>query len=156
MADESRRTDAERAQLARLPLLNAIRAEHASPEARYDAMRGALERSGPTQEPWSQQASEVFARWKAALAEPDARTEPSTLRCFVAGCQLDVTFANARSYQRAASAFRSIREDDVAHGGRVQTPGLLAPDGTLRATWMMLRPDVGPPTPADDAPRGRR
>lgn len=151
LADESRRTDAERAQLARWPLLSAIRGEHASPQARYDAMRGALERSGPTQEAWSRQASEVFDAWRAALGESDAATSPDTLRCFVAGCQIDVTFASSASYERARSAFRSMGEDGAPHGGRVQTPGLPSADGTVHVTWMMLRPDLAPP-PLTDAP----
>jgi hypothetical protein len=142
--DEEARATAERAQLARLPVLTAIRGKYESAEARYDAMRGALARSGRTDEAWSQQASEVFRSWSTALGEAAGNARLDSVRCFVAGCEMRVDFPDAGSAERAASAFRTMREDGAMHGGRVQTPAVAGRDGGVEVTWMMLRPDVMP------------
>jgi hypothetical protein len=142
--DEANRSAAERAQLARLPVITAIRGDYGSPQERYDAMRAALERSGATDEPWSQQASEVFSGWSTSLGDAAGEPRMDSVRCFVAGCEVRVTFPDAVSAERAASAFRTIREEGPAHGGRVQTPAVPARDGGVEVTWMMLRPNVAP------------
>jgi hypothetical protein len=148
--DEARRSAAEQAQLARLPLLTAIRGDYASQQARYDAMRGALERSGPTSELWAREASQVFASWTRALGQAAGEAEPGSLRCFVAGCEMRVAFRDDASAERAAVAFRMLQEETSTHGGRVQTPAVRAPEGGAQVIWIMLRPDVMPPTAAGE------
>jgi len=147
--DELRRSAAEQAQLVRLPLITAIRGPYATPQARYDAMHEALERSGPTNEAWAGQAGAVFSGWNKSLGDAGGHTDSTSMRCFLAGCEISVTFPDRASYERAASAFRTIPEETSIHGGRVQTPGVATPDGRVQMTWMMLRPDSAPPKSVD-------
>lgn len=142
--DEARRSAADQAQLVRMPLLMAIRGDYTSHQQRYDAMRSALERSGPTTEAWSQQAGEVFNGWATALGASAGTPEVGSTRCFVAGCEMRVLFPDVASAEQAASAFRLISEETSTHGGRVQTPPVPAPEGGVHVTWMMLRPDLMP------------
>ncbi len=140
--EDEQRSAVEQAQLIRLPVVAAIRGEHASARARYDAMREAIERSGPTTERWSATAGEVFGAWERALGEHSGRLDLGTLRCFRAGCDVVVRFPSEPSANRASAAFRSIREDEVTHGGRVQTPVLPIADDRAVVTWIMLRPEL--------------
>jgi hypothetical protein len=39
--------------------------------------------------------------------------------CFQAGCVLDVLFPDRASYELAARAFRTLRDANGQHGGRV-------------------------------------
>jgi len=142
--DELGRSAAEQAQLVRMPLLTAIRGNYTSHEQRYDAMRSALERSGPTAEAWSRQAAAVFDAWSTALGASAGTPQLDSTRCFAAGCELRVLFRDSASAERAASAFRLIPEETSTHGGRVQTPAVPAPEGGIQVTWMMLRPDLMP------------
>ena len=135
----------ERAQLARLPVIMAIRGNYESARERYDAVREALARSGPTNEAWVASAPDVFESWNRALGALGPGIEASSLSCFVAGCETHLTFPDMASYERTASAFRSIPESDAKHGGRIQTPPIPLPDGTVQAAWLMLRPDSAPP-----------
>jgi hypothetical protein len=133
---------AAEARRIRLPLIMAIRGRHSSPEARREAMLEALRRSGASSEDWTREASTVFARWDAALAVDIARAvELREARCFRAGCEVPVVFPDRAAFERAATAFRSIHEAEAVHGGRVQTPPVVRPDGTIEASWLMLRPD---------------
>jgi hypothetical protein len=136
---------AEQARRIRLPLIMAIRGDHPTPEARHRAMREALERSGPTNEVWTGEASSVFGSWASALPDLGQRVDTGSTRCFLAGCEIAVTFPDRASYDRAAMAFRDIYDEAVNHGGRVQTPPVTNENGSVRAVWMMLRPDVAPP-----------
>lgn len=136
---------AEQAQLLRMPVISAIRANQPDDEARYRAMRDALARSGPSEEPWTRGANAVFEGWSRALpAGLDVSIDPRSVRCFLAGCQVDVSFADAAGYGAAAAAFREIDEAGASHGGRVQTPAIRRVDGRVQASWMMLRPNVAP------------
>lgn len=148
LADEPAHTDAERAQLARLPVIYAIRADFANDQARFDAMREALERSGPSTEPWTTSARSTFERWSSALKNVERSLDTESLRCYVAGCEMLVTFPDRATFEKGASEFRSIHEEVPV--GRIQTPGVARPDGKVQASWMMLRPDVAPP-PSEDA-----
>jgi len=135
----------ERAKLARLPVIMAIRGDYKSARERYDAVREALALSGPTNEPWVASAPAVFEGWNRALGALGPGIDRSSLSCFVAGCETHLTFPDMASYERTASAFRSIQDSDAQHGGRVQTPPIPLPDGTVQAAWLMLRPDTAPP-----------
>jgi hypothetical protein len=135
----------ERAQLARLPVIMAIRGNYESARERYDAVREALARSGPTNESWVASAPAVFESWNRALGALGPGIEASSVSCFVAGCETHFTFPDMASYERTANAFRSIPESAAKHGGRVQTPPIPLPDGTVQAAWLMLRPDTAPP-----------
>lgn len=145
--DEPAPTDAERAQLARLPVIYAIRGNYANDQARFDAMRDALQRSGPSTEEWTTSARSTFERWSSSLQNIERSLDAKSLRCYVAGCEMLVTFPDRATFEKGASEFRKIHEEVAV--ARVQTPGVALPDGKVQASWMMLRPDVAPP-PSDD------
>jgi hypothetical protein len=133
----------EQARLLRLPVISAIRSAQPDGEARHRAMREALAGSGPSDEPWTRSALEVFESWDRALPPDLARTvDLPTARCFTGGCEVLVTFSDRASAERAAEAFRGIRETTGGHGGRVQTPPLSLDDDRVQVSWMLLRPDV--------------
>jgi hypothetical protein len=136
----------EQARLLRLPVISAIRSSQPSGETRHRAMREALEGSGPSDEPWTRAAGQVFADWADSISPELSRNmDRRAVRCFVAGCEVLVTFPDSASAETAISAFRSIRERDARHGGRVQTPPVAAGAGRVQVAWMLLRPDVALP-----------
>lgn len=140
--EEAALTSENEARLIRLPVISALRGNHPNDEARHRAMRRALEASGASEEPWTDQASSVFESWNAALSDETARSfDGSSVRCFKAGCEVLVSFSNAAAYENAAREFRNIREGESGHGGRVQTPLVPLADGRVQAAWMLLRPD---------------
>ncbi|WP_394826036.1 hypothetical protein [Pendulispora albinea] len=139
---EPAKSKLEVARELRLPVIQAIRGDFASPEARHDAMLDALRRSGESREPWTSVARDVYGKWNEALpADPARRVDWRSVQCYRAGCEVRMSFADRKSYESAAAAFRSIREDAAPHGGRVQTPPVVEADGTVSAAWILLRPD---------------
>jgi hypothetical protein len=132
----------------RRPLIGAIRGDFATPAERRAAMRAALEDSGPTGEPWSLLAGRVFDDWRDALPmKLSAKTKLSTPQCFRAGCMTSVSFQDRETYEAAARTLRELPGEDARHGGRMQSPPEIAPDGQITALWMMFRPE-------DDSGRG--
>jgi len=128
----------------RRPVISAIRGNFSTPAARREAMRAAMEGTGPTQEPWAAQASEVFDDWRDALSmKQSANTKFSDLRCYRAGCLVTVRFNDRETYEAAAKAFRGLAGEDTRHGGRIQSPPDIEAGGQVTALWMMLRPDAG-------------
>jgi hypothetical protein len=135
----------------RRPVISAIRGDFPTPGARREAMRTALEGTGPTEEPWAAQASKVFDGWRDALPmKQSANTKFSDLRCYRAGCVVTVRFNDRETYEAAAKAFRGLAGEDARHGGRIQSPPDVEAGGQVTALWMMLRPDAGEAA-ADDA-----
>jgi hypothetical protein len=136
-------TDVEKAQLARLPVIYAIRGDYPNDQARFEAMRGALQKSGPSTEAWTASARSLFERWGAALEGIERTVDSSSLRCYVAGCELLVTFPDRAAFEQGSAKFRGIT--DQTPMGRVQTPGVALPDGRVQVAWMLMRPDSAPP-----------
>jgi hypothetical protein len=119
---ETRVVSADLAELRR-PVISAIRGDFPTPGARREAMRTALEGTGPTEEPWAAEASKVFDDWRDALPmKQSANTKFSDLRCYRAGCVVTVRFNDRETYEAAAKAFRGIAGEDARHGGRIQSP----------------------------------
>jgi hypothetical protein len=141
--DVPEQTDVEKAQVARLPVIYAIRAEYPSDQARFDAMREALHQSGPSTEAWTGSARPIFERWGAALEGVERTVDSSSLRCYVAGCEMLVTFPDRAAFEQGSAKFRGI--PDQISMGRVQTPGVALSDGRLQVSWMLMRPDTAPP-----------
>lgn len=139
---EDRPSPLETARRVRLPVILALRGDHPTPRARREAMLDALRRSGPSDEAWTKQAVPVFEDWTRGLSSDIGhRLDWSSARCFQAGCEVELSFPDRASYERAAREFRTLREEGAAHGGRVQTPAIDAPNGEVRASWILMRPD---------------
>jgi hypothetical protein len=137
-------TGVERAQLARLPVIYAIRADYPNDQARFEAMRDALQKSGVSTEPWTGSARSIFERWGSALDGIERTVDSSSLRCYVAGCEMLVTFPDRTTFEQGSTKFRGI--SDQTPMGRVQTPGVSLPDGRVLVSWMLMRPDTPPPS----------
>jgi hypothetical protein len=135
--------DVEKAQVARLPVIYAIRGDYPNDQARFVAMRDALHKSGPSTEAWTGSARAIFDRWGSALEGVERSVDSSSLRCYVAGCELLVTFPNRAAFEEGSAKFRGI--PDHIPMGRVQTPGVALPDGRVQVSWMLMRPDTAPP-----------
>ncbi|WP_437590341.1 hypothetical protein [Sorangium sp. So ce1000] len=137
--DGDPRSEAEK---LRWPIIQAIRGEHSSPVARREAMLKALEDSGEDRGRWTTAAPEIFAFWQRAMPDDaGALLDPEASRCFRAGCEVDVRFADEAAYERAAAVLRHLKEDVPGHGGRAQTPPERLPSGEVQATWILLRPE---------------
>lgn len=136
-------TEVERAQLARLPVIYAIRGDYPNDQARFEAMRGALQKSGPSTEPWTGSARSTFERWDAALEGVERAVDSRSLRCYVAGCEMLVTFPDRATFEQGSAKFRGITDQTAT--GRVQTPGVSLPGGQVQVSWMLMRPDTAPP-----------
>jgi hypothetical protein len=136
-------TDVERAQLARLPVIYAIRADYPNDQARFEAMRDALQKSGASTEQWTGSARSILERWGLALEGIERTVDSSSLRCYVAGCEMLVTFPDRATFEQGSAKFRGIT--DQTPMGRVQTPGVSLPDGQIQVSWMLMRPDTAPP-----------
>lgn len=133
----------ERARRLRLPVILAIRGNHASADSRREAMLEALRNSGPSDEAWTQESPAVFDDWSEAISgDVGLRAEFASARCYQAGCEMELSFPDRASYEHAADKFRSLQEDNAPHGGRVQTPAVELENGQVRASWIMLRPDT--------------
>jgi hypothetical protein len=141
--DVPEQTELEKAQLARLPVIYAIRGDYPSDQARFEAMRGALQKSGPSTEAWTESARSVFERWASSLDGVGRTVDGSSLRCYVAACEMLVTFPDRAAYEQGSAKFRGI--PDQIPMGRVQTPGVALPDGRVQVSWMLMRPDTAPP-----------
>lgn len=136
-------TDVEKAQLARMPVIYAIRGDYPNDQARFEAMREALHKSGPSTESWTGSARSIFDRWGSALEGIERKTDGGSLRCYVAGCEMLVTFPDRAAFEQGSAKFRGI-QDEIPMG-RVQTPGVPLPDGRVQVSWMLMRPDTAPP-----------
>ncbi len=125
----------------RRPIIQAIRASGQAPAEKRQAMLSALESSGASDEPWTDEAPSAFQSWRGALPKIiDSGIDMGKPTCFRAGCLVQVRFPNELAYREAAAAFRNIRESGSEHGGRVQTPPATL-DGAIVANWIMLRPE---------------
>lgn len=132
----------EESRRIRLPVIQAIRGSHPTPEARREAMLKALRRSGPSNEAWTRQSTAVFDDWMRGLSTAvEFRPNWSSAQCYQAGCEVELSFPDRASYERAAEEFRSLREGGATHGGRVQTPAVESDSGEILASWIMMRPD---------------
>lgn len=125
------------------PVVLAIRGDHKSLEEKRAAMIAALEASGPSDEGWTAGAPSTFEAWKQQMPD-EVRSSLSlrSVRCYQSGCAVDVELGSAAAYEAAAKAFRTLRDDGLSHGGRVQTPAAKLDNGRVTATWMMLRPEA--------------
>lgn len=140
MDDESDLIEKDRR--IRLPVILAIRGNHTSSEARREAMLDALRNSGPSDEPWTRKSTAVFGDWTGGISsDVGLHADFTNPQCYQAGCEVELSFPDRASYDRAAEKFRSFQEDNATHGGRVQTPPVEGDDGQMRASWIMLRPD---------------
>lgn len=140
MDDES--DFAERDRRIRFPVILAIRGNHPTSEARREAMLDALRQSGVSDEIWTRQSTAVFDEWTRELStEIGHQMNRASAQCYQAGCEVELSFPDRASYERAADEFRSLQEDNATHGGRVQTPAVESDNGQIRASWIMLRPD---------------
>jgi hypothetical protein len=127
----------------RRPVISAIRGDFSTPAEKRDAMRAALEGTGPTREPWSTRAPRVFDDWRDALPmKLAAKTKLSAPECFRAGCLVTVSFEDRETYEAAARTLRELPGEDARHGGRMQSPPEIGPDGHVSALWMMFRPEA--------------
>ncbi len=132
----------EESRRIRLPVIQALRANHPTPQARREAMLDALRNSGESDEAWTKQSVEVFDEWMRGIStDVGLRPNWSSAQCYQAGCTLELSFPNRASYERAAKEFRSLQEEGANHGGRVQTPAVESESGELVASWIMMRPD---------------
>ncbi len=133
---------AEHSRRVRLPVILAIRGSHPTPEARRGAILEALRNSGECNEAWTNQWATVLDGWTDGLST-GVELHPiwTSARCFQAGCEVEMSFPDRASYERASKEFRSLQEPGATHGGRVQTPAVEGDDGQVLASWIMLRPD---------------
>jgi len=132
----------EESRRIRLPVIQAIRGKHPTPEGRREAMLDALRQSGPSYEEWTKQSTAVFDDWTRGISsDVGLRANWNSAQCFQAGCEVEVSFPDRDGYERASKEFRSLREEDASHGGRIQTPAVDDENGQVRASWIMLRPD---------------
>jgi hypothetical protein len=136
-------TDVERAQLARLPVIYAIRADYPNEQARFEAMRDALQKSGASTEPWTGSARSIFERWGSALEGIERTVDSGSIRCYIAGCEILVAFPDRATFEQGSAKFRGVI--DHTPMGRVQTPGVSLADGRVLVSWMLMRPDTAPP-----------
>lgn len=123
----------------RLRLVKALRADHASPQARRDAVLAELLASGDSVEPWTRDAHAALDTWHERLP-PEARpvqTEPA--RCYAAGCVSHVTFPDEASFRAAWERASSLAPS--AHGAHLQLPPERLASGGVRVPWLVLRPD---------------
>lgn len=133
----------EQVTLLRKPVIDAIRLLDVTKADKYERMREALRHSGDSVETWTHQAPDVFAAWDNLLqGKGHAEVDQRSVRCYLAGCEVQVYFETEAHYESTAQTFRSLSEKGAAHGGRVQTPPKQLEDGRWVAAWMMLRPDV--------------
>jgi hypothetical protein len=126
-----------------MPVIRAIRGDHRTPEARKEAMLQALRDSGHTSEAWTSRGREVFESWQHLIPKEIAQTGlRETARCYQAGCEMAVRFANHEDAEKAQAAFRELQDPSPElHGGRVQTPAVDVGGGAYEASWIMLRPE---------------
>jgi hypothetical protein len=136
-------TEVEKAQVARLPVIYAIRGDYPNDQARFEAMRDALRKSGSSSETWTGSARSIFERWGSSLQGVERTVDGSSLRCYVAGCEVLVTFPDRAAFEQGSARFRGLSEQLPM--GRVQTPGVTLSDGRVQVAWMLLRPDTAPP-----------
>ncbi len=124
----------------RVRVVKALRGEHPTPEARRDAVLSELAVSGPSAEPWTEDARAALDTWRARV-EADVlpvRAEPP--RCFAAGCVSRVTFPDAASFEEA---FQRTAELRLGTGGaHLQLPPERLSSGEVVASWVVLRPDT--------------
>ena len=127
----------------RSPIVNAIRASYPTPALKREGILRALEKSGTSREPFTKEAASVFESWRTAMPSTAAdRLRPRDLRCYRAGCAIEVRFADNATYEEASDAIRRGAPADARHGGRIQSPPEVQSNGELVATWIMLRPDT--------------
>ncbi|WPB82693.1 hypothetical protein KYC5002_13635 [Archangium violaceum] len=121
-----------------LRIVRALRADHATPLARRDAVLAEFHASGESQEPWTQGARSALDTWRTTI-EADVlpvRAEPP--HCYAAGCVARVTFPDAASYEEARQRVPALKLGDV--GPHMQLPPEHLPSGQVVVSWAVLSP----------------
>ena len=104
-------------------------------------MQKAIEASGPTDAPWTQEASRVLERWKAQSPRESAGVRFSEARCFVDGCIVTATYSTSAAFSIVS---QSIANSDLFldwPGARYRSPIETLPSGQLVADWIFFRPE---------------
>jgi hypothetical protein len=91
--------------------------------------------SGAAEETWDAQAKAFFAT--VATGPVTA----SDVGCYIAGCAATFTFPSEDSFYARTAEARSTPAYDAWTGGKLLTPPEILPDGRVRASWILYRPD---------------
>ncbi len=100
-----------------------------------------LTRTGISYEPWTKNASAVFARWKTASLKAEPGVVFSELRCFRSGCIATATYSDMTHYLQLSDAFSNSEEFQSWPGMKYRSPPELLPGGHVAADWILFRPE---------------
>ncbi|RKG93796.1 hypothetical protein [Corallococcus terminator] len=123
----------------RVRLVKALRADHASPQARRDAVLAELTASGDSAEPWTQDARAALDSWHERISRDVRPVQAEAPHCYAAGCVSRVTFPDEASFRDAWE--RASGLSPSAHSAHLQLPPERLPSGEVRVPWLVLRPD---------------
>ncbi|CAM4045093.1 hypothetical protein G4177_18250 [Corallococcus sp. ZKHCc1 1396] len=123
----------------RVRLVKALRADHASPQARRDAVLAELTASGDSAEPWTQDARAALDSWRSRIHQDVRPVQAEAPHCYAAGCVSRVTFPDEASFRDAWKRASSLAPS--AHSAHLQLPPERLPSGEVRVPWLVLRPD---------------
>ena len=119
-------------------------------ERERDLYREKLRASGPSSEPWTTEAQQVFQQWRRLKRKKSAvAVECTATECYRQGCTMTIRYANDggfdldRDLLARTPAFRAWpgpkwRSGPVKNGNRVE------------ATWILL--PLNPPAPEPPRP----
>ncbi|WP_233166191.1 hypothetical protein [Archangium sp. Cb G35] len=121
-----------------LRIVRALRADHATPLARRDAVLAEFHASGESQEPWTQGARSALDAWRTTIEADVLPVQSEPPRCYAAGCVARVTFPDAASYEEARQRVPALKLGDV--GPHMQLPPEHLPSGQVVVSWAVLPP----------------
>jgi len=104
-------------------------------------MQKLLAGSGPIDEPWTKAVPEVFARWKAEARTAGVHTDFSEAKCFHDGCFVDAKYPDIGDYMTSSESLSGSATFQGWRGVKYRSPPEVANDGTVTATWALLRPE---------------
>jgi hypothetical protein len=120
-------------------LVRALRGNHATPDARREAVLAELAASGGSREPWTQDALSALDTWRTRISEEVLPVSAGPSRCFAAGCVARITFPDAASFEEAFQRTPGLRLGTAS--AHLQLPPERLPSGEVVAAWVVLRPD---------------
>ncbi|WP_233585910.1 hypothetical protein, partial [Corallococcus sp. CA054B] len=123
----------------RVRLVQALRADHPTPQARRDAVLAELTASGDSTEPWTRDARAARDTWHARISQDVQPVQAEPPHCYAAGCVTRVTFPDEASFRDARE--RTSLLSPSARGAHLQLPPERLASGEVRVPWLVLRPD---------------
>jgi hypothetical protein len=95
-----------------------------------------MQLSGRADAPWNDEARAVLARWT-----PPSGVTLEPLRCFRAGCIVEVHHRDRDAYDAASAALPNVPGFLDYPGTRLRGGPHVQPDGSVLANWFFMRPD---------------